>query len=30
MFFILDEDRRPDLIRDESRKVTYPLLEVVK
>ena len=30
MFFILDEERRPDLIRDEGRKVTYPLLEVVK
>ena len=30
MFFILDEDQRPDIIRDEAKKVTYRLLKVVK
>lgn len=30
IIFILDEEKRPDIIRDEGRKITYPLLEVVK
>ena len=30
MFFILDEGQRPDIIRDEAKKVSYRLLKVVK
>lgn len=30
MFFILDEEKRADIIRDESRQISYALLEVVK
>ncbi len=30
MFFILDEEKRPDIIRDESRNISYNLLNVVK
>ena len=29
-FFILNESERPDIIRDENRSVTYPLLDVIK
>ena len=30
MFFLFDRTRRPDIIRDEGRKITYPILQVVK
>ena len=30
MFFILDEGQRPDIIRDEAKKVSYRLLKVVE
>ncbi len=30
MFFILDEGKRPDIIRDEGRNISYNLLNVVK
>ncbi len=30
MFFILEEGWRPDIIRDEARKVSYKILDVVK
>lgn len=30
MFFILDEKKKPDIIRDESRNITYQVLNVVK
>lgn len=30
MFVILDEERRPDIIRDEGRRISYEVLDVVK
>lgn len=30
MFFLLNENRKADLIRDESRMISYQLLDVVK
>jgi hypothetical protein len=30
MFFILDEDKGVNIIRDEAKKITYPVLEVAK
>ncbi len=30
MFFILDEDKGVNIIRDEANKITYPVLEVAK
>ncbi len=30
MFLILDERKRPDIIRDEKRQISYPLLKVLK
>ena len=29
MFFILDEERRIDIIRDEGRNITYQVLDVI-
>ena len=29
MFFILDESRRPDVIRDEGRQISYALKNVI-
>jgi hypothetical protein len=29
MFLIFDDNRRPDLIRDEGRKVTYAVKNVI-
>ena len=30
MFLILDEEKRPDIMRDERRHITYQVLDVVK
>jgi hypothetical protein len=30
MFLILEERKRPDIIRDENREISYPLLRVLK
>lgn len=30
LFFILDESRRPDIIRDETRRISYTLLDLIK
>lgn len=30
MFFILADKRKPDIIRDEGRHITYQVLDVVK
>lgn len=30
MFFILDEDKLPDIIRDEGRQITYKMLSIIK
>lgn len=30
MFFILDETKRADIIRDEGRNITYQVLDVIK
>lgn len=29
MFFILDEERRIEIIRDEGRNITYQVLDVI-
>lgn len=29
MFFILDEERRIDIIRDKGRNITYQVLDVI-
>lgn len=29
MFFILDEERKIDIIRDEGRNITYQVLDVI-